>query len=104
MLDSRVQTTVHLYQYLEKRRIFPKCIISGSAVGYYGIDFTTGTGQQYVTEHSAAQDIFMSQLCQQSEHRYVLSFSQQKTKIMRLGVGVWTRWRHFTANCCYQLV
>ena len=24
LLDSRVQTTLHLYQYLEKRRIFPK--------------------------------------------------------------------------------
>ena len=84
LLDSRVQTTLQLYQYLEKRRIFPKCIISGSAVGYYGID----PQEQWLglcTEHSAAQDIFMSQLCQQWEQA-ALSFSQQNTKIMRLGV------------------
>ena len=84
LLDSRVQTTLQLYQYLEKRRIFPKCIISGSAVGYYGID----PKEQWLglcTEQSAAQDIFMSQLCQQWEQT-ALSFSQQNTKIMRLGV------------------
>ncbi len=42
-------------------------------------------GLALCTEHSAAQDIFMSQLCQQSEQA-ALSFSQQNTKIMRLGV------------------
>ena len=40
LIASRVETTTMLYQYLAKRKIKPKCIISGSAVGYYGIDPT----------------------------------------------------------------
>lgn len=84
LIKSRVQTTLQLYEYLQKRRIFPKCIISGSAVGYYGID-STEQWQRPCTEQSHAQDIFMSQLCQQWEQA-ALSFSQQNTKIIRLGV------------------
>lgn len=84
LIESRVQTTLQLYEYLQKRCIFPKCIISGSAVGYYGID-PTEQWQQPCTEQSHAQDIFMSQLCQQWEQA-ALSFSQQNTKIIRLGV------------------
>ena len=38
LIQSRVETTQQLYRYLEKRQIFPRRIISGSAVGYYGID------------------------------------------------------------------
>ena len=40
LIASRVEMTTTLYQYLAKRNIQPKCIISGSAVGYYGIDPT----------------------------------------------------------------
>lgn len=38
LLDSRLNTTRQLYDYLEKNQIKPKRIISTSAVGYYGID------------------------------------------------------------------
>lgn len=84
LIQSRVQTTEQLYQYLTKNNIYPKRIISGSAVGFYGIDFT----EQWLetcTEDSLPQAIFMSELCQKWEevtHKY----PEQHTKIMRLAV------------------
>ncbi len=96
LLDSRVQTTLHLYQYLEKRRIFPSVLFQARLWGITELTHRNN-GLALCTEHSAAQDIFMSQLCQQWEQA-ALSFSQQNTKIMRLGVVFGARWRHFTAN------
>ena len=84
LMKSRVETTQQLYRYLGKRQIFPKRIISGSAVGYYGIDPTEQWLETY-TEQSAPQSIFMSELCQLWEQA-ALSFTQQKTKIIRLGI------------------
>lgn len=84
LIESRVETTQQLYRYLEKRQIFPKRIISGSAVGYYGID-PTEQWLETCTEQSAPQAIFMSELCQLWEQA-AFSFSQQKTKIIRLGI------------------
>ena len=84
LIQSRVQTTQKLYRYLQAQQIFPKCILSGSAVGYYGID-ATEQWQQVCTESSQGQSIFMSQLCQQWEQA-ALADSTQNTKIMRLGV------------------
>ncbi|MFH7764770.1 TIGR01777 family oxidoreductase [Acinetobacter sp. BSP-28] len=84
LINSRVETTHQLYRYLEKRQIFPKRIISGSAVGYYGID-STEQWSTPCTEQSAPQGIFMSELCQLWEQA-ALSFTQQKTRIIRLGI------------------
>ncbi|TCB37553.1 TIGR01777 family protein [Acinetobacter sp. ANC 4910] len=84
LIQSRVKMTEDLYRYLQQRQIFPKCILSGSAVGYYGID-ALAQWQQVCTEESPAQNIFMSRLCQQWEQA-ALADPQQNTKIMRLGV------------------
>ena len=84
LIESRVETTHQLYRYLEKRQIFPKRIISGSAVGYYGID-QTEQWSTICTEQSMPQAIFMSELCQLWEHA-ALSFAQQQTRIIRLGI------------------
>ncbi|MGE8540930.1 TIGR01777 family oxidoreductase [Acinetobacter sp. ANC 3813] len=84
LIDSRVQMTENLYRYLERRRIVPKCIISGSAIGYYGID-PDEKWQQACTEESAPQSIFQSEMCQQWE-KTALQFSNQNTKIIRLGI------------------
>ena len=84
LIQSRVQTTQKLYRYLHSQQILPKCILSGSAVGYYGID-ATEQWQQVCTESAQGQSIFMSQLCQQWEQA-ALADSTQNTKIMRLGV------------------
>lgn len=84
LIDSRVKTTQDLYQYLRKRKIFPKCIISGSAVGYYGIDVYE-QWQHICDEQAAPQSIFMSELCQRWEQVTQL-FPEQNTRIIRLGV------------------
>ncbi|MEG1709945.1 MAG: TIGR01777 family oxidoreductase [Acinetobacter sp.] len=84
LIQSRVESTQQLYRYLEKRQIFPKRIISGSAVGYYGID-PTEQWTEVCTEQSAPQAIFMSELCQLWEHA-ALSFQSQQTKIVRFGI------------------
>lgn len=84
LIHSRVAVTEQLYQWLERKRIFPKCIISGSAIGYYGID-PQQQWQLICDENTAPQSIFMSELCQVWEQT-ALKFSQQNTKIIRLGV------------------
>ena len=84
LINSRVDTTTALYQYLIQANIMPKSIISGSAVGYYGIDPTL-TWSQACSEASPSQNIFMAQLCQKWEYS-ALQFSQFNTKIIRLGV------------------
>ena len=84
LISSRVDTTYQLYQCLEQLKIHPKCIVSGSAVGFYGID-ETEQWQLDCDENAPSQSIFVSDLCQKWEAK-ALSFSQQNTKIMRLGV------------------
>lgn len=84
LIHSRVAVTEQLYQWLEQRQIFPKCIISGSAIGYYGID-PQEQWKLVCDENTAPQAIFMSELCQKWEQA-ALKFSQQNTKIIRLGV------------------
>ena len=84
LIQSRVDTTKKLYQALTQYQIKPKCIISGSAIGYYGIDLN----EQWLNvcdESSSPQAIFMSELCQKWEAE-ALSDPLQNTKIMRLGV------------------
>ncbi|ENX17540.1 TIGR01777 family protein [Acinetobacter sp. CIP 64.2] len=84
LIHSRVTVTEQLYQWLEHRQIVPKCIISGSAIGYYGID-PQEQWKLVCDENTPPQAIFMSELCQKWEQT-ALKFSQQNTKIIRLGV------------------
>ncbi|RZG46654.1 TIGR01777 family oxidoreductase [Acinetobacter wuhouensis] len=84
LIDSRVQTTQQLYQALQDYQIQPRRIVSGSAIGYYGID-PTQQWQNECDENSSAQGIFMSELCQRWEAE-ALADTIQNTKIMRLGV------------------
>lgn len=84
LIQSRVNTTAQLYRYLGQRNIIPKRIISGSAVGYYGIDLTEQWSQR-CNENAPSQTIFMSELCQQWE-AVSAQYPNQNTKIIRLGV------------------
>lgn len=84
LLDSRLDTTRHLFDYLEKNQLRPKRIISTSAVGYYGID-PTERWDHVCTEQSPPQDIFMSELCAKWE-QLALSYTNQNTKIVRFAV------------------
>lgn len=84
LINSRVQTTTALFDYLKQQNCTPKRIISGSAIGYYGID-ETETWQQVCNEQASPQDIFMSELCQQWEQS-AKHYQQLNLKIIRLGV------------------
>ena len=84
LIQSRVQSTENLYRYLERRSIVPKCIISGSAIGYYGIDPEEKLTNA-CTEDSPPQQIFQSEMCQQWEQS-AQQFTNQNTKIIRLGI------------------
>lgn len=84
LMDSRLKTTRQLFEHLKRYQIKPKRIISTSAVGYYGID-PKEQWDTVCTEQSPAQDIFMSELCAEWE-RLALSYPEQNTKIIRLGV------------------
>lgn len=84
LIQSRVDTTQQLYQALRDYQIQPKCIVSGSAIGYYGID-ASEQWQNDCDENTHSQAIFMSELCQKWE-AVALTDQTQNTKIMRLGV------------------
>ena len=84
LIQSRVVTTENLFNFLKQNNIQPKRIISGSAVGYYGID-ETQTWSNKLTETAESQPIFMSELCQFWEQA-ALKFESFDTKIIRLGV------------------
>ncbi|MBF7687031.1 TIGR01777 family oxidoreductase [Acinetobacter rathckeae] len=87
LIQSRVNTTKQLTNWLDTQNIKPKCIISGSAVGYYGID-QTKTWQHVCNENSPPQNIFISEICQKWE-KAILPWAieqQQNLKIIRLGV------------------
>ncbi|RKG35273.1 TIGR01777 family oxidoreductase [Acinetobacter rongchengensis] len=84
LIQSRVVTTQKLYHSLEQFQIKPECIVSASAIGFYGIDLDENWDVE-CDETSAPQNIFMSELCQKWEAE-ALSHLNQNTKIMRLGV------------------
>ena len=84
LIQSRVAMTEKLYHWLQQKSIFPQCIISGSAIGYYGID-PQEKWTAICDENTPPQAIFMSELCQAWEQT-ALKFTQQNTKIIRLGV------------------
>lgn len=84
LFDSRIETTRALYAFLAQRKLQPEKIISGSAIGYYGID-PEERWEYLCSEDYPAQPIFISELCQQWEAE-ALSDAQQNTVIIRLGV------------------
>lgn len=65
IIESRLNTTHNLVKWLKTRSDLPKKVISGSAVGYYGIN------EQYtwklLDEDSPSQSIFVSEVCQKWE-------------------------------------
>lgn len=84
LIESRVETTRALYVFLKQRKLKPEKIISGSAIGYYGID-PEEHWTALCSETSPAQSIFVSELCQRWENE-ALSDTEQNTVIIRLGV------------------
>ncbi len=62
--QSRIALTRQLVDWISQRTHKPECLISGSAVGWYG-----DGGDQRLTEDSPAHDEYTHQLCQQWEQQ-----------------------------------
>jgi uncharacterized protein len=56
--QSRIGLTTKLVNWIKQRDLKPACLISGSAVGWYG-----DGGEQYLTEESGFHDEYTHQLC-----------------------------------------
>jgi uncharacterized protein (TIGR01777 family) len=72
---SRVDLTKNLVYWLAHRQRKPECLISGSAVGWYG-----DSGSTIVTENSKPHDEFTHQLCD--------AWEQQAKKAIALNIRV----------------
>ena len=62
IIDSRINTTAALIEYLKHAEIKPEVFVSGSAIGVYGL-----RDDQILDETAGGDDSFSSQLCQQWE-------------------------------------
>lgn len=63
IINSRLITTQKLIDYFKTAATKPNLLISGSAIGYYGV----GESNVDISEDSLGDDSFSSQLCQQWE-------------------------------------
>lgn len=63
LIDSRINTTKALYNYLEDALIKPDVVITGSALGYYGLH----DDDNKIDETGQGDDSFSSQLCAEWE-------------------------------------
>ena len=60
LIDSRVETTQALYEFIKDTTVKPDVFISGSALGYYGL----GETDEAINEEGGTDDSFSSHLCQ----------------------------------------
>lgn len=65
LLRSRVGLTRALVAWMAGRSNPPRCLLSASAIGYYGVQARSDDTQ--LTENSPPQPVFMSRLCQEWE-------------------------------------
>lgn len=63
IFSSRIGTTENLVEYFKRLENKPKLFLSGSAIGYYGIDKT----DDIIDETGEGDDSFSSELCQKWE-------------------------------------
>jgi uncharacterized protein (TIGR01777 family) len=79
--DSRINTTDSLFEFFASRKVAPKLVISGSAIGYYG------PGDQPVDETSEGIDGFSHQLCRTWENS-AKRFETLGSRICYLRTGI----------------
>jgi len=63
LIDSRIDTTRELHNFLKEVMVKPDVFISGSALGFYGLR----DNDEKINEEGATDNSFSSQLCQQWE-------------------------------------
>jgi uncharacterized protein (TIGR01777 family) len=85
LLRSRVGMTDTLVAWIGQREVKPRLLLSGSAIGYYGVQSQDDASA--LTESSPPQDIFMSRLCQAWEAAAgAASIHGVRVDCMRFGV------------------
>lgn len=67
ILQSRIETTEELISYFNKANKKPSLLISGSAIGFYGVDSKLGADNDGIREDHLGDESFSSRLCQQWE-------------------------------------
>lgn len=83
IISSRVDTTKKLIDYFKGVKHKPQLLISGSAIGYYGIYETDDP----INEDASGDDSFSSQLCQQWESVAMEAESMGiRTCLLRTGI------------------
>jgi uncharacterized protein len=73
--QSRIDMTSKLVSWIKERDLKPTCLISGSAVGWYG-----NGAEQYLTEESSFHDEYTHQLCD--------AWEKQAQQAQQIGVRV----------------
>ncbi len=80
--DSRIGLTRNLVDWIVERRHVPECLISGSAVGWYG-----DGGDTVLTEQSDFTDEYTHQLCEAWEQQ-ALRASQSGVRVCTVRTGL----------------
>lgn len=82
ILQSRIDTTYHIYQLISKGYLAPKVLVNGSAIGYYG----TSLSKKF-TENDPPQNDFLSQVTAAWE-RAADQFSSLPLRLVKLRFGL----------------
>lgn len=82
LLDSRVETTNALVRLCSRLRIAPRVLVSGSAIGFYGV-----RGDEALDETAGSQRIFQSMLCKLWEDAASAACSAN-VRVVRLRIGL----------------
>ena len=83
ILDSRVKSSVLLFNSLKKERHTVRCFVSASAVGYYGF----GLSDEVFTENSKPGSDFLAQVTRQWEEE-VDKISSLGIRVVKLRIGI----------------
>lgn len=82
LVNSRVEVTRQIFQLVQRLEHRPGCLISGSAVGFYG-----ASDARPLTEQSPANNEFSHELCKRwEEEARKIEAAGVRTCIIRLGV------------------
>lgn len=82
LLQSRLDTTQELVDYIARSRTRPKLLLSGSAVGFYG-----NQQNNNVDEYSEPEDCFSHTLCQRWEEQALVA-EEYGVRVALLRIGV----------------
>lgn len=84
--SSRIRPTQAVIDYIQRIAVKPKLLISGSAIGWYGIQAETDSTA--LDENSPARSDFAHELCQQWENLALSVASLLPVAIVRTGVVI----------------